>query len=95
MLAGTVFRDAGFALRGAEVVVTPDSAGKKAKPLRAASDARGEFFLRLPPGPASYNVVVRASGYKPAEKKVTFGADERLDINFLLEPDGTAGGEKK
>jgi hypothetical protein len=89
ILAGTVFRDAGFAMRGAAVVVTPDPAsGRKKAEWRAVSDARGEFLLRLPAGPASYNVVVRANGYKPQEKKVTFASDERLDLNFLLEPGG-------
>ena len=94
VLAGTVFRDSGFSLRGAEIVVTAESDGpSKRKPAewRAVSDARGEFALRLPAGPGRYNVVVRASGYRPQEKKVVFGGDERLDFTFLLEP----GGEKK
>lgn len=101
VLAGTVFRDSGFALRGAEVFVTalPESDSepgkKKKKPKqvewRAFSDARGEFWLRLPAGPASYNVVVRAQGFEAQQKVVKFAASERLDFHFLLAP----GGEKK
>jgi len=99
VLAGTVFRDNGFALRGAEVHVTaaPDPAAqpkrKKSRNVewRAFSDARGEFFLRLPAGPASYNVVVRAQGFEPQQKVVTFAASERLDFHFLMSP----GAEKK
>lgn len=87
MVAGTVFRDAGFALPGAEVVATPDPPQGK-KQWKTTGNARGEYFLRLPAGPASYTVVVRASGFRPQEKKVTFAADERLDFNFLLEPGG-------
>ncbi|MFN7923816.1 MAG: carboxypeptidase-like regulatory domain-containing protein [Bryobacteraceae bacterium] len=91
VLAGTVFRDAGFALRGAEVVVTSAGDAKKKAHWTAVSDARGEFFLRLPAGPASYNVVVRAPGFREQQKAVTFAADERYDFSFLLE----SGGEKK
>lgn len=87
LVAGTVFRDAGFALPGAEVVATPDPPQGK-KQWRTTGNARGEYFLRLPAGPASYTVVVRANGFRPQEKKVTFAADERLDFNFLLEPGG-------
>lgn len=99
VLGGSVFRDAGFALRGAEatatLVVESDTAGprkkdKKPKLWKAITDARGEFLLRLPAGPARYNVVVRAAGYKLQEKQVTFAADERQDQNFLLESDGSA-----
>lgn len=106
-LGGTVFRDAGFALRGAEILVTrmPDetgsgdaaangssAAGKKGKPVnwKAVSDARGEFLLRLPAGPARYTISVRAAGCKPQEKAVAFTAGERLDQNFLLESVGNA-----
>jgi hypothetical protein len=102
ILAGTVFGGAGFSVRGAEVVVTRAAAdGLAAKeaakePARerwkAASDARGEFFLRLPAGPAQYNVSVRAPGLKPQEKQVSFTAEERLEQNFLLEP-ATGGGK--
>ena len=91
ILAGTVFGGAGFAIRGAELLVTrtdspagAPSAGKNQ--WKAASDARGEFFIRLPSGPAKYNVGVRAPGLKPQEKQVSFTADERLEQNFLLEP---------
>lgn len=87
LVAGTVFRDAGFALPGAEVVATPDPPQGK-KQWKTTGNARGEFFLRLPAGPASYTVVVRANGFRPQEKKVTIAADERLDFNFLLEPGG-------
>jgi hypothetical protein len=92
IFAGTVFTGSGFALRGAEVLVTKDGASKGNENWKAVSDARGEFFLRLPPGPAKYNVSVRARGLKPQEKQVSFEADERQEQNFLLEP--ATGGTK-
>ena len=92
ILAGTVFSGAGFALRGAEVLVTAAEPARAKDRWKAVADARGEFFLRLPPGPAKYNVVVRAPGLKPQEKELAFTADERLEQNFLLEP-ATGGGK--
>ena len=79
-------------MRGAEVTVSRADAPSGKDRWKAVSDARGEFFLRLPAGPATYNVSVRAPGLKPQEKQVTFTADERLDQNFLLEP--ASGGGK-
>ncbi len=102
ILAGTVFTGVGFALRGAAVSVTalpPESTSEQpAKPKKPArregfSDARGEFLLRLPAGPARYNVVVRANGHQPQEKQLIFAADERQDQNFLLEPAREAAGK--
>jgi hypothetical protein len=86
ILAGTVFSGAGFALRGAEISVKRADGGSSKERWRGVSDARGEFLIRLPAGPAKYNVSVRASGVKPQEKELTFEASERLDQNFLLEP---------
>ena len=91
ILGGTVFNGAGFAMRGAEVTITREGAQGKER-WKAVSDARGEFFLRLPPGPAKYNVSVRVPGVRPQEKQMTFEADERLELNFVLEP--AAGGGK-
>jgi Carboxypeptidase regulatory-like domain len=86
ILAGTVFTGVGFALRGAEITITrTDPAAGKEK-WKTTSDARGEFFLRLPSGPAKYTVSVRAQGLKPQEKEISFTAAERLEQNFLMEP---------
>jgi hypothetical protein len=89
VIAGTVFHGGGFALAGARVEVAVEPGGPKGGPWKTVSSGRGEFAVRVPPGPASYNVVVRANGYQQQEKKVTVDADERLDINFLLESGGT------
>jgi len=92
ILGGTVFSGAGFALRGAEVLITRTEPPPGKERWKTVTDARGEFFVRLPAGPAKYNVSVRAPGSKPQEKEIAFIADERLEQNFLLDP---APGSKK
>lgn len=86
VIAGTVFRDTGFLLRGAEVIVKPTPAGRKKQEWKALSDARGEFALRVPAGPASYNLIVSASGYRSQEKTVTLAGEERVEFSFQMEP---------
>jgi hypothetical protein len=85
LLGGTVFRDSGFALRGAEIVAKAAQPVRGKSEWKAVSDARGEFYLRLPPGPASYTVTVKAKGFRPQEKTVTYATDERYDLTFLLQ----------
>jgi len=86
VIAGTVFRDTGFLLRGAEVIVKPAPEGRKKQEWKALSDARGEFAVRVPAGPASYNLVVSASGYRSQEKTVTLAGEERVEFSFQMEP---------
>ena len=86
ILAGSVFRPPGFALPRASVTVKGLDKGKK-KEWKIATDSRGEFVVRVPPGPAEYNVVVTAGGYRTYEKIVNVGADERIDLSVILEPE--------
>lgn len=86
VIAGTVFRDTGFSLPGADVVVKPAPAGGKKQEWKASSDARGEFALRVPAGPASYNLIVIANGYRPQEKAVTLAGQERVEFSIQMEP---------
>jgi hypothetical protein len=88
LLAGTVFRETGFALPNAEVVVIPDpppdAPRQKTKKLQAVSDARGEFAFRLPTGNMRYIVRVSAKGFRNEEKSVTVQGEDRLDVTFQL-----------
>jgi hypothetical protein len=87
VVAGTVFREPGFALPRAEVILTPQAlpeGGKKLKPLKMLTDGRGEFAFRVPAGKAKYRVSVQATGYQPAEKEVLVNADERTDVYLEL-----------
>ncbi|HUS06653.1 MAG TPA: carboxypeptidase-like regulatory domain-containing protein [Bryobacteraceae bacterium] len=90
LIAGTVFRPPGFALPGAEIVITPESGtadGIKIPKQKAISDARGEFAVRVPPVPMKYTVDVKASGYVRSRKAVQIDGEQRKELSFELEPD--------
>jgi len=88
LLDGTVFREPGFALPNAEVVVIPDppsdAAPVKVKKMQAVTDARGEFAFRLPTAPMRYLVKASAKGFHSEEKPVTVQGEDRLDVTFQL-----------
>lgn len=94
VIAGTVFRDPGFALPGAEVellLLSPPPGRKKPKPVLTRADARGEFSFHVPPDPAQYRVAARAKGFLPEERIVKLsGGPERLDVYLTLKPAGSA-----
>lgn len=86
VIAGTVFRETGFALRGAEVLVEPvEGGGGKKTEWRAVTDARGEFAIRVPAGRGAYRLVVTADGYKTYQKQVSVDGDERVEFNVIME----------
>ena len=93
VVGGTVFRDSGFALAGAEITLEPDppaTPGTKAKvkKLKSASSPRGEFTFRVPPVAARYRVTVSAKGFQSADKVVEVaGGAERVDATFTLAPE--------
>jgi hypothetical protein len=88
VLSGSIFQASGYALPAVAVTVTPESdpgnLPSKAK-LEAVSDARGEFVLRVPPGPIRYTVVVNAKGYQTQRKTVKIEGQERVEVTFQLE----------
>jgi hypothetical protein len=97
VISGSVFTDGGFALPGAGVTVAPEVPGdgssngslngslKKTKPIEMVSDARGEFVVRVPPGPMHYLVTVSAKGYQSQQKTVSVHDQERVEVTFQLE----------
>jgi hypothetical protein len=94
IVSGSVFTDGGYALPGADVTVAPEVPGdgsssgalKKTKPIETVSDARGEFVVRVPPGPMHYLVTVGARGYQSQQKTVSVADQERVEVTFQLEP---------
>lgn len=88
LVAGTVFKETGFALPGAIVILIPNSAQGalqvKVKKIQGISDARGEFVLRVPAVAMRYTVKVAAKGYQDEEKTVTVQGEERVDVTFQL-----------
>ncbi len=89
VIAGTVFRDSGLSLPGAEVELTAVSQAEgahKFKKAKAVSDQRGEFAFRVPPVAGDYKVAVKAAGYQAQEKPVSVAGEVRMDVFFRLEP---------
>jgi len=88
LVAGTVFRESGFSLPGATVtLIAKDSTGKdaaKRKPLKAMSDARGEFTFRVPPEPRKYMIKATMKGFQPAETEASVSGEERVDVTLIL-----------
>jgi hypothetical protein len=91
LVGGTVFRDPGFALAGAEVTLTADPAPGQAAPiikkLTAISDQRGEFVFRVPTAAMRYSVSVTLKGYSSQQKSVSIEGEQRVDATFTLQPE--------
>lgn len=87
VVAGTVFRETGHAMPGAEVMIeaTPEQGERKPKTQKQTTTFRGEFSFRVPAKPMRYTVSVKASGYRAQSKSVTVQGDERVDISVLLD----------
>ena len=90
LIAGTVFRDTGFLLRGAAIEVAADpeaNSFRKFKKTRVISDGRGEFAVRVPAEPMRYTVSASAPGFRAETKTVSIGGEERVDVFFRHEPE--------
>jgi hypothetical protein len=88
LVAGTVFRENGLSLSGAEISLVPagQAAGVKLRKQHAVSDARGEFAFRVPPVGMKYTLSAEAAGYRDQSKDVQVAGEERVDVFFRLEP---------
>jgi len=86
VIAGSVFTEQGFALPGVPVTITPQ--GERKPKWRAASDARGEFAVRVPAGHGSYVVATDSSAYQNQSQTVEIHGEERVDLIFRLAPKG-------
>jgi len=87
VIAGTVFRDPGFALAGAEIeLVEIRDDGKKPKPRKTLTDARGEFAFSVPPIEQKYKVKATVKGLQSDEKETASTPGARVDVFFTLKP---------
>ena len=86
VVAGTVFREPGFALPGAEVTLAMEKSPAKAKNLKAISDARGEYAFHVPAEEARYTVSVKANGFEGQQKTAEVNGEVRVDVFFRLKP---------
>jgi len=87
IVAGTVFRDPGFALPDASVVLMLRGDPKAKKLQQAVSSPRGEFAFRVPPEPATYVVKASAKGYQAEEKEAVISGEERVEVTLTLVPE--------
>jgi hypothetical protein len=88
IVGGTVFRESGYALPGAEVTIAPDpQPGQSAVKIRnskATSDARGEFAFRVPVTAMRYTVQAQMKGFESQHKSVDIEGEQRTDVTLTL-----------
>src|SRR5258708_5270698 len=87
VVAGTVFRDPGFAQPGATVVLTRKDDPKAKKLQETVSDARGDFAFRVPPGPATYIVTATLKGYKTDRQGIPISGEAYSNATIVLVPE--------
>lgn len=87
VIAGTVFRDPGFAQPGAAVTLSLKDDPKGKKTQEAVSDSRGEFAFHVPPGQAVYVVYATLKGYKPVRQEIEISGEEQVNATLLLLPE--------
>ncbi len=89
VISGSVFQETGYALPDADVTLVAETpsgtSSAKAEKQQAVSDARGEFIFRVPPGPATYSIVIAAKGYQSLRKSVAVEGQERVEVTFQLD----------
>jgi hypothetical protein len=91
VIAGTVFRDPGFAQPGASVFLSLKSAPAK-KLQHQLSSPRGEFTFRIPPGPNRYLVTATLKGFQTAREEIEIQDQEQINATLLLVPESKQKG---
>jgi hypothetical protein len=86
VIAGTVFRDPGFAQGGASVVLALKSNPSK-KLQEQTTASRGEFSFRVPAGPQSYVVSATLKGFQTAREEIEIQGLEQINATLLLVPE--------
>ncbi|HWZ31617.1 MAG TPA: carboxypeptidase-like regulatory domain-containing protein [Bryobacteraceae bacterium] len=87
VVSGTVFRDPGYALPDAKVVLLAANDPKAKKLQEAVSNYRGEFTFRVPPRESKYVVKASLKGFRPDVKEAVINGEERIDVNLVLVPE--------
>jgi hypothetical protein len=91
VIAGTVFRDPGFAQPGASVFLALKSAPAK-KLQRQISSPRGEFTFRIPAGPNRYLITATLKGFQTAREEIEIQGEEQINATLLLVPESKQKG---
>ncbi len=90
VIAGTIFREPGFALSGAVVTLEeadPPAKGKRTRPQKVSTDAHGEFTFRLPASETKFKVTAVAKGFGTQTKEAATVSGVRVDVFFELKPE--------
>lgn len=87
VIAGSVFRDPGYALPEATVTLVRNDDPKHKKLAQLSTSYRGEFVFHVPTTPAVYVVKATAKGYHSEEKEASVTGPDRIDLTFSLEPE--------
>jgi hypothetical protein len=87
VIAGSVFRDPGYALPEATVTLFLRDDPKHKKLAQLETTFRGEFAFHVPSTPAVYVVKASAKGYRSDEKEASVTGPDRIDLTFTLEPE--------
>jgi hypothetical protein len=87
VIAGTVFRDPGFALPEATVTLARSDDPKRKKLVELSTNFRGEFAIHVPATPALYVVKASAKGFRAEEKEASVTGLDRVELMFTLEPE--------
>ena len=91
VIAGTVFRDPGFAQPGASVALALKSAPAK-KLQHQISSPRGEFTFRIPAGPNRYLITATLKGFQAASEEIEIQGEEQINATLLLVPESKQKG---
>ena len=86
LIGGSVFREPGYALPEAKVVLMLKDA-PKGKKMETLTSPRGEFTFRVPPASATYILKASFKGFRPEEKEAVVTGDDRVDVTFVLVPE--------
>ncbi|MGA3186577.1 MAG: carboxypeptidase-like regulatory domain-containing protein [Bryobacteraceae bacterium] len=87
VIAGSVFRDPGYALPEATVTLIRRDDPKHKKLAQESTTYRGEFIFHVPANAAVYVVKASAKGYRAEEKEASVTGPDRIDLTFTLEPE--------
>jgi hypothetical protein len=87
VIAGTVFRNPGYALPEATVTVVRRDDPKHKKLAELTTTFRGEFVFHVPVTPSVYVVKASAKGFRAEEKEATVTGGDRVELMFTLEPE--------
>jgi len=89
LVGGTVFRDPGFALPGAKVVLALEANPDK-KQQEQVSSPTGEFAFRVKPGANRYVVTATLKGFETASKTVEIVEQEQVRATLVLVPESNS-----